>query len=39
MPALTLNIGESQEQAVVKQPTQPKPTTVPDEDDENLIPF
>ncbi|MGB4896909.1 MAG: hypothetical protein WBP57_00625 [Ignavibacteria bacterium] len=26
-----LNNGESQEQAVVKQPTQPKPTTVPDE--------
>lgn len=26
-----LNSGESQEQAVVKQPTQPKPTTVPDE--------
>jgi hypothetical protein len=34
-----LNNGESQEQAVVKQPTQPKPTTVPEEDNENQIPF
>lgn len=32
-----LNNGESQEQAVVKQPTQPKPTSVPDEDQD--IPF
>ena len=34
-----LNNGESQEQAVVKQPTQPKPTTVPDEYYGEGLPF
>ncbi len=29
----------SQEQPVVKQPTQPKPTSVPEEDDSDPIPF
>ena len=34
-----LNSGESQEQPVVKQPTQPKPNTVPEEYESDPIPF